>query len=181
MQEKKAKGRKVMKNEHGFTLIELVVIVAIIAIIAAIAIPNLHSARMVANEAGAIAGLRAISSAQVVYLTVNYGNLGTLAQLINDNYLDSRYSAAFNGYQYSEGAIIGRVPGPPALKSSAFDVEPGGANGFIAIPVVVNSTGRYTYGMGNDYVIRYMDGVPVPKCGAVECNVGDPVGLMAPS
>ena len=169
-----------MKNEHGFTLIELVIVVAIIAIIAAIAIPNLLAARMAANETSAIAGLRAISSAQVVYLAINNGGLGTLSQLIDGGYIDSRYGDAFNGYRYRDGMTTNSTPGPPpALRSSDFDAEQGGADGFSAIPVVVNSTGRYTYGMGKDYVIRYLDGVPVPRCGAVDCNAGDPVGLIA--
>jgi type IV pilus assembly protein PilA len=51
----------------GFTLIELLIVVAIVGIIAAIAGPGLLRARMSANEASAIASLRAIFSAQAVY------------------------------------------------------------------------------------------------------------------
>jgi len=50
--------------DEGFTLIELLVVVAVIAIIAAIAVPALLRARTASNETAAIAGLRAINTAQ---------------------------------------------------------------------------------------------------------------------
>ena len=57
-----------MRNrQKGFSLIELLIVVAIILIIAAIAIPNLIRSKMAANEASAVATLRSINTAQVVY------------------------------------------------------------------------------------------------------------------
>ena len=65
-------------KKRGFTLIELMIVIAIIAIIAAIAIPNLLDARKAANEASAIAGLRAWHSAQNVYREQDKDGNGTL-------------------------------------------------------------------------------------------------------
>ena len=56
-----------MKKQKGFSLIELLIVVAIILIIAAIAIPNLIRSKMAANEASAVASLRTINTAEVVY------------------------------------------------------------------------------------------------------------------
>lgn len=51
----------------GFTLIELMIVIAIIAIIAAIAIPNLVTALSSSEDARAIANLRTMSSAEMMY------------------------------------------------------------------------------------------------------------------
>jgi prepilin-type N-terminal cleavage/methylation domain-containing protein len=56
-----------MRNERGLTLIELMVAMAIMAIVAAMAVTQLIRARASANEASAIASLRAIASAQMAY------------------------------------------------------------------------------------------------------------------
>ena len=56
-----------MKNEQGFSLVELLIVVAIIAIIAAIAVPSLLTSRQAANEAAGIQGLRTMGSAEIAY------------------------------------------------------------------------------------------------------------------
>jgi len=162
-----------MKQEQGFSLIELLIVVAIIAIIAAIAVPSMLTSRMSANEAGAIQGCRTIGSAEVAYAAVNnqlYTDLATLTNPALGSFLDSRFAAGgvFNGYTYAADAL-----GASGLPVAAV-TNPNGF-GFLATPNGIDSTGRYNYGIGSDQVVRFMGSAgaaPVPQ-GLV---AGEPIG-----
>src|SRR2546426_8052806 len=80
----KLEARSVTRRSRdaGFSLIEVLVVIAIILIIAAIAIPRLLQSRMAANEAGAVAALRTITTVQVTYnFTYQQGFAPSLAAL----------------------------------------------------------------------------------------------------
>ena len=139
-----------MKNEHGFSLVELLIVVAIIAIIAAIAVPSLLTSRMAANEASAIQGCRTIGSAEIAFAATNNQQFTGLADLYTGQFLDSRYSLAanvINGYTYAAGAV--NVEGGTAFAANlptafAFQAGPGAG------------LGRFTYGIGPDMVVRIL-------------------------
>jgi prepilin-type N-terminal cleavage/methylation domain-containing protein len=162
-----------MKNEQGFSLIELLIVVAIIAVIAAIAVPSLLQARMAANESGAIQGCRTVGSAEVAFSAVNNQNYSDLAGLVTGNFLDSRFDPAghgFNGYTYADTAVKGNAVGP----GTTFAV--------IDSPVTADSTGRYKYGITVDQIVYYegkAGNAAEAMCGASACVADtDPIGTQ---
>src|SRR5436305_12374126 len=77
-----------MKQEKGFSIIELLIVVAIISLIAAIAVPNLARARQQANSASAIQSLRTVGTAEQLFES-KYKRFGTLAELAPEGTLDT--------------------------------------------------------------------------------------------
>jgi type IV pilus assembly protein PilA len=71
-----------MTRATGFTLIEMLIVVSIMLIIAAITIPSLVHAKINADEASAVASIRAINTAQLTYQTT-YPSLGYAGALAN--------------------------------------------------------------------------------------------------
>ena len=67
----------------GFTLIEVLVVVAVVGTLAAMVVSQVFRARMSANEAAAIATLRAVNTAQQSYSQKCSGFAVSLVELKN--------------------------------------------------------------------------------------------------
>ncbi len=140
-----------MKNQKGFSLVELLVVVIIIAIIAAIAIPNLLASRRAANESSGISSLRSIHSSQATYQATTGGgiNYGTLAQLQADGLIDNNLGTvkAKSGYTFTEIAApttkycVGAAPTTPGTTGTNYFAV--GSDGIIykgGATVICNAT-----------------------------------------
>ncbi len=139
-----------MSRKSGFTIIELMIVLIVIIIIVAIAVPNLLRTRTSANEAGATAGMRTISTGEAAYQATGieaipgglnrYGtltSLGTGEAPFIDPALASglKEGYTFEAIPYDDG----QVPHYAAR----------------AIPVLQNETGNKSYFVDETGVLRF--------------------------
>lgn len=128
-----------IKNQKGFTLVELVVVIAILGILAGLAIPRFMDATASARGARIVADMRTIDSAVLMY-NAKTGNLPVdIAAITTDDAAKSQYKllaawptpptgkaivTAFNG---SEKILTGNVTAYTLGSDTATDATQGRA------------------------------------------------------
>jgi len=113
-----------MKNQKGFTLIELMIVIAIIGILAAIAIPQFSAYRKRSYNSAAQSDLKNATTAQEAYFVDEQLYSAAVAQLIgttfglytSQNVTVSVVAASANGYTmkafHSSGDKTWSIVGP---------------------------------------------------------------------
>ena len=158
------------RQQHGFSLIELLIVVAIILVIAAIAVPNLLRARISANEASASSSMRTMATAELTYNlsypTIGYGNLAALG------------GAAGCTPSSASACIIDELLTTGSKSGYSFAATPSNSGTGVmdqylltSVPQIVNITGVKGYCEIEDHVIMFISPATVPATRAV-CDGG---------
>lgn len=102
-----------MKNKKGFTLIELLIVIAVIAILVAIVIPNFRGIRIQAKQAAAMADLRNLQTACMVYM--KFHNVYPTAAAENQKYgLDKLTEESI------DKRIVNKIPDDPFREGKSY-------------------------------------------------------------
>lgn len=142
-----------MRDQKGFSLIELLMVVAVILIISAIAIPNFLRSRMRANEANTVASLRVIVTGAVAYSS-SYPNLGYPAQLANLGGANPCTPAPSQACLVDDSLAQGLKDGYK-FQLTGDGLTPSYSFTLSATPQVVGSSGQNMFCTDQTAVVRY--------------------------
>ena len=142
-----------MKNQKGFSLIELLIVVAIVLIISAIAIPSYLRSRMQANEASAVGSVRMINTSAVTYSST-YADVGFPANMADMGGANP-CSATSTTACILEDTIAKGTKSGYSFVWTGDGVTPSVAYSLTGTPLVVGGSGQRMFCTDQTGVIRY--------------------------
>jgi prepilin-type N-terminal cleavage/methylation domain-containing protein len=144
-----------MRQQKGFSLIELLLVVAIILIIAAIAIPSFLRARIAANESAAASSLRTLNTAQISYYSA-YPTVGFASVLSN---LSGSCTGATVPTSASacliDSQLAGGIRSGYSFQLTNVTGTPSTSYNILASPVMFNYSGMNYFCSYEDAIVRH--------------------------
>jgi type IV pilus assembly protein PilA len=142
-----------MKNQKGFSLIELLIVVAIILIISAIAIPSYLRSRMQANEASAVGSVRMINTSAVTYSST-YVDVGYPTNMTDMGGADPCSASSTTACILEETIALGTKSGYSFVWTGD-GVTPSVGYTLTGTPLVVGGSGQRMFCSDQTGVIRF--------------------------
>jgi len=149
-------GANARRTSNGFSLIELLIVLTIMMTIAALALPNFMRARMQANETGAVAAMRSITTGVIGYET-SY-TLGYPNSLLSLGPPPAGTSPSAAAADLVDALIAAGGRSGYTLAYAAGDTNGDGKNDFYTVhasPVTPGVTGQRYFYVDQTNVIRF--------------------------
>lgn len=136
-----------MKNQKGFTLVELLVVVAIIALLSTLAVVALGSARTKARDAKRISDIKQVQTALELYFTDQNGYPVAATGLVLGGTGATILST--NGFSDTAGGTtyMGALPSNPTPNGTPYTYTAGTASSYNLTFTLEQASGGLTAGL----------------------------------